>query len=92
MEMLLAAFDSRWEPVVWFALGVLGAVGVLAVLNPRRIAALATRGEGWVEPARTASGGPQPDSGNFYTLTLCRVFGIALLGGVVAIAWLVAQL
>jgi hypothetical protein len=91
MQFLLAAFDSRWEPIVWFTLGVLGAVGVLAVLNPRRIAALAMRGESLAETARANSGASQPADGGFYTLALCRAFGVALLAGVVAIAWFVAQ-
>ena len=38
MQPLLAAFNSHWEPLFWFALGVCGAVGIVAVLHPRRIA------------------------------------------------------
>jgi hypothetical protein len=91
MQMLLAAFDSRWEPVVWFGLGVLGAVGFLAVLDPRRIAALATRGEGWVESAPSAGGAGQSAGGGFLALALCRVCGVAVLAGVAVIAWLFAR-
>jgi len=46
MQLLAAAFNSHWEPLVWFGLGVLGAVGLVALLHPRRVAMLTLRETG----------------------------------------------
>jgi hypothetical protein len=91
MTSLLGVFDARFEPLVWFALGLLGAIGVVAVLQPRRVIALAMREHGWVESAGDASGGRQPSGRSSHVLTLGRLFGVAVLAAVVAIAYFVAQ-
>ena len=90
MQPLLAAFISPWEPLVWFGLGVCGAVGIMAVLHPRRFITIALREPGWVESAGSSSGN-EPASSSFYVLTACRLFGILLLGGIVTAAYLLGQ-
>ncbi len=91
MELLAAEFDARWEPLVGFALGVCGAVGVLAMLDPRRILALAFGEHGEVDLGRSATGIQRSAAAGFYALALCRACGLALLGGVVALAWYLGQ-
>ncbi len=36
-------------PVIWMALGGLGALGLLALVSPSRFAAVASRGSRWVD-------------------------------------------
>ncbi len=90
MQSLLAAFNSHWEPLVWFVLGMFAAVGLVAVLHPRRFTTIVLREAGWVESSG-ASASDEPASSSFYVQTACRVFGIALLGGIVAVAYLLGQ-
>jgi hypothetical protein len=91
MQLLAAAFNSHWEPLVWFGLGVLGAVGLVALLHPRRATMLTMRDPGWVESDEVGPGTNEPASGSFLSQTVSRVFGVTLLGAVVAIAYFVAQ-
>ncbi len=91
MQPLLAAFNSHWEPLFWFALGVCGAVGIVAVLHPRRIAALAMREHQWVETAKSGAGIEQSASSGAYALPLCRLFGLAVLAAVAAVAYFLGQ-
>jgi hypothetical protein len=91
MQPLLASFNSHWEPLVWFALGVLGAIGFVAVLHPRRVTALVMREHRWVESTRGATGIEAPASSRFAALVLGRLFGLAVLAAVGAIAYFLAQ-
>jgi hypothetical protein len=91
MSLLLAAFDPRWEPLVWFALGLLGAIGILGVLHPRRVAALALREDGWIESSKSGTAASQAAGGSFSPLALLRLLGLGVLAAVVAIAYFLAQ-
>ena len=91
MQPHFAAFNSHWEPLVWFALGILGAVGVVAVLHPRRVTALAMREHGWVESAKGSGGIDEAASSRLVALSLCRLFGVAVLAAVAASAYFLAQ-
>ncbi len=91
MQPFFATFDSHWEPLVWFALGILGALGLVALLHPRRLTTLALRENGWVESPPGSSGIDVPLSSSFVALAISRLFGAAVLVAVAAIAYYVAQ-
>ncbi|MEX2111638.1 MAG: hypothetical protein WD845_00545 [Pirellulales bacterium] len=91
MQPLLATFASHWEPLVWFVLGIVVALGLVALLHPRRLTTLALGENGWVETSRGSSGLSTPFSGSFVALALSRLFGAAVLAAVAAVAYYVAQ-
>ena len=91
MQPLLIAFDSHWEPLVWFALGMLGAVGLVAVLDPRRIATVALGEQHSVETVKGAASIEGPAGNRFAALAVCRLVGVAVLASVAGLAYLLAQ-
>lgn len=91
MQPLIAAFESHWEPLVWFALGIVVALGLVALLHPRRLTTLALGENGWVESPRGGSDVQPPLSSSFIALALSRLFGAAVLAAVAAVAYYVAQ-
>jgi hypothetical protein len=91
MPLLFAAFASHWEPLVWFALGIVGAIGLVALLHPRRVTTMALGENGWVESPRGASGVGTPASSSFVALAISRLFGAVVLAVVVAAAYYLAQ-
>jgi hypothetical protein len=91
MQLLIATFDSHWEPLVWFALGMLVALGLVALLHPRRLTTLALRENGWVESPPGGSGIDIPLSSSFVALAISRLFGVGVLAAVASVAYYVAQ-
>ncbi|MGD9722445.1 MAG: hypothetical protein AB7O59_13150 [Pirellulales bacterium] len=91
MSLLLAEFESSWEPLVWFALGILGSLGIVAVLDPRRIASFALGDYETLPSGKAGPGAEVRAAGSFVILALCRLFGLAVLAIMVALAYWLAK-
>lgn len=91
MYLLIVAFASHWEPLVWFALGIVGAIGLVALLHPRRLTTIALGENGWVESPRGGTGVGTPLSSSFVALAISRLFGAIVLAIVAAAAYYIAR-
>jgi hypothetical protein len=91
MHSLLIAAAPSWDAFAWFALGIVGAVGLLAILSPRRFSALATRGGQWVDSNKILAQLDKRVDIDAYVLPFSRVLGLAVLVAVALIAFLIAR-
>jgi len=66
-------------PVLWFALGFLGLTGLVAVVSPKRFAALATRSNTWVDTDKLFEVFDRRVDVDRIVLPFSRVLGIAVL-------------
>ncbi len=84
-----AALDS-W--ICWAAIGLVGGMGMLAVLTPRRFARLAEWGGLWTDTDRLARRFDRRIEIDSYLLPYTRPLGVALLAAAVVLAILVCRL
>ena len=78
MTMLVAVADS-WEACAYLALGLVGAVGLMALINPRRFASFATRGHAGMDATYPAA-------------AVSRLVGLCVLAAVMLLGYWIARL
>jgi hypothetical protein len=76
--MSLLAVAESWEACAYLALGLMGAVGLLAAVSPRRLPAFGARGQVAIGPRTPAT-------------SVRRLVGLALLAGVVLVGYWIAR-
>ena len=87
---VLAAFSIRYQYAGWWivltSLGVIAAIGLVALVSPRLFSRLATWGSVWVDTDRVLKKADHRIDIDAYVLRYCRLFGAGVLGVVVVLA------
>jgi len=91
MQILLANFGIPSESLTWFLLGVIGAVGILAMLSPKRFSMLASRGGQWVDSSKLLAQLDKRVDIDAYVLPYSRLLGVAVLAATALIGYLVVK-
>ena len=91
MQLFFAAVEPNWDSLLWVILGIVGAVGLLAILSPRRFSALATRGGQWVDTNKVLAQLDRRIDIDAYVLPFSRVLGVAVLAAVVLVGYLIVH-
>jgi hypothetical protein len=86
---LLAVTPPQLQPLLWIGLGVLAAVGLLAVISPSRFTALASRSGHWVDTEKYLRILDKRIDVDQYVLPYSRWLGVAVLLaiGLLALVW-----
>lgn len=77
--MALAVVSESWEACAYLALGLVGAIGLMALVSPRRLAILATRGHSAFDA-------------QFPVATISRLVGLGVLAAVLLLGYWIARL
>ena len=85
---LFAVNQANWAPLVWSTLGVIGALGLLAVLSPTRFSALSNRGSQWVDTSKVLTALDKRIDVDQLVLPYSRILGAAVLMSVAVIGFL----
>ena len=88
MNHLLFAAGPNFAPYVWTALGVLGAIGLLALTSPSRFRKLCTRSDRWIDTDKLLEPLNRRVDLDEHILPFSRVLGAAVLGSAVLIGYL----
>lgn len=78
-------------PIVWALLGIVGAVGLLAILSPSRFSALTRRSNRWVDTSKILATLDKQVDIDQYILPFSRALGIAVMVAVAVMAMLYLQ-
>ena len=82
---MLLATGSALGAWVWFLIGMLAGVGLLAMVSPQRFSRLAHRGSGWIDTNKYLSFLDKRVDIDQAVLPFSRVLGFAVLGS--AVLW-----
>jgi hypothetical protein len=87
--VLVAAVPPHLQPMIWIGLGMLAAVGLLAVISPSRFTALASRSGHWVDSEKYLRVLDKRIDVDKYVLPYSRWLGVAVLMavGLLATVW-----
>ena len=88
MVAVLSFAQVNLAPVFWLSLGALGLTGTVAVLSPKRFAALATRSNTWVDTNKLLEVFDRRVDVDHLVLPFSRVLGVAVLCAVGLLAFL----
>ncbi len=91
MQALLIAVITPGEAFVWIVLGFFGALGLLALVSPRRFSSVATRGGQWVDTNKVLEQLDKWVDIDAYVLPFSRLLGVAVLAAVALIAYLIVE-
>lgn len=80
MHVVFASID--WSPLAWAFLGICAAAGLLAVVAPRRFAALTQHSNHWVDTDKILATLDKKYDVDRYILPHSRIFGVIVLLGV----------
>jgi hypothetical protein len=83
---LLPAIPPQLQPMLWIGLGILAAVGLLAVISPARFSALASRSGHWVDTEKYLRVLDKRIDVDQYVLPYSRWLGVAVLLAVCLLA------
>jgi hypothetical protein len=89
---LLAASNTLITATFWLAIGLLTSVGLLAIVSPKRFAALSTRGNRWIDTEKLLQPLDARIDVDRYVLPFSRLLGVAVLASVAMLAALFAKL
>ena len=81
----------NWTPAVWAGLGIIGALGLLALFAPQRFAALTQHSSQWVDTEKILSSLDKKVDVDQYVLPHSRILGGLVLAGVATLAYLFVQ-
>lgn len=79
MQAVLLFAEINWAPFVWCSLGLLGLVGFVALVSPTRFAAIATRGNTWVDSQKFLAVLDRKVDVDHLVLPFSRWLGLAVL-------------
>ena len=88
MDWFLFAVQGGREAIIWATLGVIGAIGVLAIVSPRRFSALSNRGSQWVDTNQILAHLDKRIEVDQFILPHARLLGVAVIGSVGLLVWL----
>jgi hypothetical protein len=77
-----------WAPAFWALMGIFAAAGLLAMVAPKRFAALTQRSSQWVDTEKILTALDRKIDVDQYVLPHSRLFGAFVLAGVAALAFL----
>lgn len=87
--MILFAAKVLASPIIWFFIGILAAIGILAMASPQRFAKLAHRGGSWIDTNRALAVLDKRIDIDRHVLPFSRVLGFAVLASAILIAVLI---
>ena len=90
MNHLLTAAIPSFAPYIWTSLGVLGAIGLLALASPSRFKKLCTRSDRWIDTDKLLEPLNRRVDLDEHILPFSRILGGAVLAAAVLIAYLYA--
>ncbi len=88
---LLLATNLSLQPWLWMGIGVLAALGLLALVSPHRFSVLATRGGHWVDTDRFFAALDKRIDVDQYVLPFSRILGGAVLAAAALFAVLLTR-
>ncbi|MBI3836784.1 MAG: hypothetical protein HY288_02470 [Planctomycetia bacterium] len=91
MQLFFATVAVNRDSFAWFALGIVGAVGLLALLSPRRFSSLATRGGQWVDSNKVLTQFDKRVDIDAYVMPFSRSLGVAVLAAVVLVGYMISR-
>ena len=86
MQTVTLIAQVNWAPVVWVALGMIAALGLIAIVSPSRFAAIATRGNQWVDSGKYLEVLDRKVDVDQLVLPFSRWLGVAVLASVALLA------
>ena len=86
MQTVTLVAQINWAPLVWATLGIIAALGLLALVSPTRFAAVATRGNQWVDSAKYLEVLDRKVDVDQLVLPFSRWLGAAVLASVALLA------
>lgn len=86
MQTVTLIAQVNWAPVVWVALGMIAALGLIAIVSPSRFAAIATRGNHWVDSGKYLEVLDRKVDVDQLVLPFSRWLGVAVLASVALLA------
>jgi hypothetical protein len=86
----LLGYTSK-QIILWSTLGVLGAIGMVAILSPKCFEALASRGGRWVDTNKLAEVLDRRVDIDRYVLPFSRLLGAAVIASVAVLAYVVLR-
>jgi hypothetical protein len=87
---LVIASSIDFAPYIWAGVGILGAVGLLALSSPSRFHKLCTRSDHWVDTDKLLEPLNRRIDLDQYILPFSRILGGAVLASAVLIGYLYA--
>jgi hypothetical protein len=87
--MILFAANMVAGPAIWFFIGILAAIGILAMFSPQRFAKLAHRGGSWIDTNKILAVLDKRIDIDNYVLPFSRVLGFAVFASAILIAVLI---
>lgn len=89
---LLAVSNALISATFWLAIGLLTSVGFLAIISPKRFAALSTRGNRWIDTEKLLQPLDARIDVDRYVLPFSRLLGVAVLASVAMLAALFTKI
>ena len=87
-DWFLFAVQGGREAIIWATLGVIAAIGFLAICSPRRFSALSNRGSQWVDTNQILAHLDKRIEVDQYILPHARLLGLAVIVSVGLLGWL----
>ena len=89
MNLPLAIELRFLEPVIWFLLAAVGAIGVLAIVSPRLFGAISTQGGKWIDSSKFFAIFDKRIDVDGPVLRHSRVLGVAVVASVLFLGYTV---
>ena len=86
MQTVTLVAQINWAPLVWVALGMVAALGLVALLSPSRFAVIATRGNQWIDSGKYLEVLDRKVDVDRLVLPFSRWLGAAVLAAVALLA------
>jgi hypothetical protein len=90
MTAALLAFISK-QAVLWTTLGILGLIGLIAIVSPSRFQKIATRSGHWVDTNKLAEVLDKRVDIDRYVLPFSRLLGVAVILSVAVLSYVVLR-
>jgi len=87
-ELMMNEFSG---PIIWFLLGLAGAVGLIALVSPRWFALLSARSNRWIDTAKAVAWLDKRIEVDAHLAPYTRVLGGAALLSVAVLAYFVTN-
>jgi hypothetical protein len=85
-----AAFSIK-QAAMWAFLGIVGFLGLLALVSPTRFNALATRSGQWIDTSKLSAVVDKRIDVDRFVLPFSRLLGVAVLASVAVLAYVISK-